>query len=93
MLLLRDLAADEPHAIEHLCSLFDARTSDSTDMSHYDELLKKALASIENTFQRRATAGLLSNRGAVLPTIGETPKADGTDFDLVTWLVIMGEVT
>jgi hypothetical protein len=93
MLLLRDLAADEPHAIERLCSLFDARTSDGADMSHYDELLNKALASIENTFQRRATAGLLSNRAAVLPTIDETPRADGTDFDLVTWLVIMGDAS
>jgi len=30
-------------------------------------------------------------RGAVLPTFDETPRADGTDFDLVTWLVIMGD--
>ena len=91
MLLLRDLAADEPHAIERLCSLFDAQTSDGADMSHYDELLKKALASIENTFQKRATTGLLAGRGAVLPTFDETPRADGSDFDLVTWLVIMGD--
>jgi len=93
MLLLRDLAADEPHALEHLCSLFDTRTSDGADMSHYDELLRKALVSIESTFQKRATTGLLAGRGAVLPTCDETPKADGTDFDLVTWLVIMGEAT
>jgi hypothetical protein len=35
MLLLRDLAAEEPRAFERLCSLFDARTSDGADMSHY----------------------------------------------------------
>jgi hypothetical protein len=58
LLLLRDLAADEPQAFEQLCSLFDARTSDGADMSHYDELLRKALASIESTFQKRATTGL-----------------------------------
>jgi hypothetical protein len=92
VLLLRDLAADEPQAFEQLCSLFDARTSDGADMSHYDELLKKALASIESTFQKRATTGLLASRDAVLPTIDETPRADGTEFDLVTWLVIMGDV-
>lgn len=62
-------------------------------MTHYDELLKKALVSIESTFQKRATTGLLAGRGAVLPTLDETPRADGTDFDLVTWLVIMGEAT
>jgi len=91
MLLLRDLAAEEPQAFERLCSLFDARTSDGADMSHYDELLKKALASIENTFQRRAATGLLSGRNAVLPTADQTPAADGDDFDLVTWLVILKE--
>ncbi len=89
MLLLRDLAADQPSAFERLCNLFDSRTSDGADMSHYDELLKKSLASIEHTFQKRATAGLLSGRGAVLPTMTETPKADGTNFELVTWLVIL----
>lgn len=60
-------------------------------MSRYDELLKKALASIESTFQKRATTGLFAGRSAVLPTIDETPRAHGTDFDLVTWTVIMGE--
>lgn len=89
MLLLRDLVAAEPNAFEHLCSLFDARTSDGADMSHCDELLKKALASIENTFQRRAAAGLLSSRSALLPTADQSPTAEGDDFELVTWLVIM----
>lgn len=89
MLLLRDLAAAEPNAFEQLCNLFDARTADGSDMSHYDELLKKALASIENTFQKRATSSLLSSRSAVLPTAEQTPEADGDDFDLITWLVVM----
>ena len=47
MLLLRDLAAGEPAAFERLCDLFDQRTKDGADMSHYDGLLQKALASIE----------------------------------------------
>lgn len=89
MLLLRDLAADEPHAIEHLCNLFDARTSDGADMSYYEELLRKALASIESTFRKRATSSLLFSRSAVLPTADQTPLSDGSDFDLVTWLVIL----
>lgn len=89
MLLLRDLAAGEPHAFEQLCNLFDARTADGADMSRYDELLRKALASIEHTFQKRAAAGLLSSRNAVLPTADATPTAVGDDFDLVTWLVIL----
>lgn len=89
MLLLRDLAAGEPAAFEKLCDLFDRRTQDGADMSHYDALLQKALESIEHTFQRRAAASLISSRGAVLPTTAEVPTTNGDDFDLVTWLVIM----
>jgi len=88
ILLLRDLAAGEPAAFEKLCDLFDRRTEDGADMSHYDGLLQKALASIEHTFQRRAAASLLSSRSAVLPTAAEAPTSKGDDFDLVTWLVI-----
>jgi SNF2 family DNA or RNA helicase len=89
MLLLRDLAAGEPTVFEKLCDLFDQRTHDGADMSHYDGLLAKALASIEHTFQRRAAASLLSGRGALLPTRADAPTSSGDDFDLVTWLVIM----
>lgn len=89
MLLLRDLAAGEPAAFEKLCDLFDQRTNDGADMSHYDGLLRKTLASIEHTFQRRAAASLLSGRGALLPTSADVPTSSGDDFDLVTWLVIM----
>jgi hypothetical protein len=89
ILLLRDLAAGEAVAIEKLCDLFDRQTNDGTDMSFYDSLLRSALASIERTFQKRATASLLSSRGAVLPTAIESPTSNGHDFDLVTWLVIL----
>ncbi len=89
ILLLRDLAAGEPAAFEKLCDLFDQRTRDGADMSHYNGLLTKALASIEHTFQRRAAASLLSGRGALLPTAAEAPTSEGDDFDLVTWLVLL----
>ena len=59
------------------------------DMSHYDGLIKKALASIEHTFQRRAASALLSGRGGILPTAAETPVSDTGEFELITWLVIM----
>lgn len=89
MLLFRDLAAGEAAAFERLCDVFDARTSDGADMSHYDGLLKKALASIESTFQKRAAAALVGDRMGVLPTATETPTSDGEDFELLTWLVIL----
>jgi len=91
MLLLRNLAAGEASAFEKLCDLLDQRTDDGANMSHYGALLQKALASIEHTFQRRAAASLLSSRGALLPTAVESPTSKGDDFDLVTWLVILGD--
>lgn len=89
MLLLRDVAAGEPAAFERLCDLFDKRTKDGEDMSHYDGLIKKALASIEHTFQKRAATSLLASRSAVLPIATEVPTSRGDDFELVTWLVIL----
>ena len=89
LLLLRDLCAQKAEAFTALCDLFDERTKDGSDMSHYDGLIKKALASIEHTFQRKATAALLSGRGGVLPTAAETPHAESDDFELVTWVVIL----
>ena len=57
----------------------------------YDVLIRKALASIEHTFQRRAATSLLSRRSARLPSAAEVPTSRGEDFDLVTWLVNVGE--
>jgi SNF2 family DNA or RNA helicase len=88
MVLLRDLAAGEEAAFEGLCAVFDQKTSDGSDMSHYHALLRKALVSIEHTFKRRAAVALLSGRGARLPIAADTPTASGDDFDLVAWLVI-----
>ena len=89
LLLLRDLAASEPAAFERLCDLFDQRTNNGAEMRHYSGLINKALASIEHTFQKRAAASLISNRGAVLPSATATPTSKGDDFDLVSWLVIL----
>jgi SNF2 family DNA or RNA helicase len=89
ILLMRDLAAGEPESHRRLCDLFDRNTQDGADMSHYGELLQKALASVERTFQRRAASSLLTSRDAKLPTADATPTSSGDEFDLVTWLVIL----
>ena len=89
LLLLRDLCAQKESANEKLCDLFDAKTKDGADMTHYDGLIQKALASIARTFQRRATATLPAGRGGVLPTAAETPHADPDDFELIPWVVIL----
>jgi hypothetical protein len=89
LLLLRNIAAGEEAAIVKLCEQFNANTREGSDMSHYDVLIRKALASIQHTFQRRAAVALLSGRGGMLPTAAETPAADTGEFELITWLIIM----
>lgn len=89
MMLLRDLAAGRHTAYEDLCDLFDQHTDAGAAMGEYDGLLQKALTSIEQTFQRRAAASLLSGREATLPPAAAVPQSNGKDFDLVTWVVVM----
>jgi superfamily II DNA or RNA helicase len=88
LLLLRSIAAGETAPLIQLCDQFDAETKDGSDMSHYSGIIKKALASIQHTFRRRAAVALLSGRGGLLPTAAETPDQDQGEFELVTWLVI-----
>jgi superfamily II DNA/RNA helicase len=89
LLILRQLASGHPAAFEKLCDLFDARTKEGGDMSHYNRLVHSALHSIEATFRKRAAISLLSSRDGLLPGADETPKADACDWQLVTWLVVM----
>jgi len=89
IVLFRDLAAEQPAALENMCDHFDRQTQDGMDMCRCDVLLQRALDSIERTFQKRATSSLLSGRGAVLPTFSQIPTSNGDEFDLVTWLVIL----
>jgi hypothetical protein len=58
-------------------------------MHHYDDLVKNALASIANTFRRRAAGALISGRGGMLPTAAQAPSIDQGQFELITWMVIM----
>jgi superfamily II DNA/RNA helicase len=85
--IYRLLCADQKAALQALCSAFDEETNDGKDMSRYTELLGKAVASIENTFRKRAVGNLMSGRGGLLTDVRK--QVDGsTDFDLITWLVI-----
>ena len=85
--IYRLLCADQKAALQALCSAFDEETNDGKDMSRYTELLGKAVASIENTFRKRAVRNLMSGRGGLLTDVRK--QVDGsTDFDLITWLVI-----
>lgn len=91
LLLLRDLAAGETQAFDQLCDLFDARTQDGQDMTHYSGLIEKATASIAAGFRKRIAAGLQSGRGFVIPDQAQQ-ATETSDFELVTWLVILGPI-
>ena len=76
--------------ITELCDRFDWETDRGRNMSFHDKLLTDAIAHIgqsHNTAQTRGL-GLSGRRDFVLPKASEAPTND-TDFELVTWLVIM----
>ena len=87
--LFRDLAVGHREAKKKLCELFEERTSNGGDMSHYDDLIRKVLESIVHTFTRRAAASLFSGRAGKLPKASETPTELEKEYELITWLVIM----
>ena len=85
--IYRILCSGKGEPYTQLCHLFDQQTNHGADMSAYDVLLRKAVASIVHTFSHRAAGQLLSSRDAVLPTHKEQATED-SEFELVTWLVI-----
>jgi SNF2 family DNA or RNA helicase len=85
--IYRLLCVDKKEAIKALCNAFDKETKDGSDMSRYSVLLKKAVASIESTFRKRAVSSLLASRGGLLAESGKQISAT-TGFDLITWLVV-----
>lgn len=76
----------EPYAA--LCELFDEETSDGKDMSRYRRLLDAAINAIASQLGARNIGNLLASRSGKLVDQAKLPKAS-SDFDLVTWLVIM----
>ena len=86
--LFRDLAAGCESAFEDLCEVFDQRTKDGADMSHYDGLIRKAVRDIASSFRRRAGMQL-GRRDGLLPPASEQPKAAESEYELVTWLALL----
>lgn len=87
--LFRLLCAEKRTPYEDLCLLFDQQTDHGREMEQYSELLHKAVAAITATFRRRMASGLQTGgRGFALPAQSEQVH-EASDFDLITWLVIM----
>lgn len=86
--LFRELALGKTEPYEQLCRLFDRQTEQGAKMDDYDRLLRSAVDSIANTFQKRAAGGLQRGRDFVLPKASDQ-VAPNSDFELLTWLVIL----
>ena len=87
--LFQKLCAGKTEPYQQLCDLFDQETGNGRKMEKYDALLRKAVASITETFRKRMAAGLTTGRGFVLPVQTEQARSEA-DFELITWLVIKG---
>lgn len=86
--IYRLLCAGQSRPYEALCNLFGQETENDKQMDAYNELLRSAVKSIERSFKKRAVAQLQAGRGGMLPT-REQQVHDQTDFELITWLVIV----
>ncbi|HRD87322.1 MAG TPA: helicase-related protein [Accumulibacter sp.] len=76
----------EPYA--KLCEVFDTQTNDGKDMQRYSALLDSAISAIASQSDKKNLGNLFAGRGGKLVDDTKLPKT-ATDFDLVTWLVIM----
>jgi len=85
--ILRVLCRGQDAPYRQLCELFDAQTSNGEDMSHYSDLLEKAVDAIVARFARKSTRNLFSGRDGKLIDSGRRVKHTD-DFELITWLVI-----
>ena len=88
--IYRILCSGKAEAYGELCNLFDQQTNHGSDMKSYDRLLQKAVDSLATTFRKRASSGLQSGRGFILPDARDQVHEE-TDLELVTWLVIKEE--
>jgi hypothetical protein len=88
--IFRTLAVNNTKAFEKLCEIFNAETSNGSNMDKYNELLGKAVNAITKTFKKRAVGALLSGRGGKLPPQAQQVKS-AEDFELITWLIIKEE--
>ena len=83
-------AAGKTQALTTLCDQFDRETDQGRDMAFYNKLLTETVAHISRSHSRVQTAGLGigGRRDFKLIPDSESPS-DISDFELLTWLVIV----
>ncbi|MBI3734119.1 MAG: ATP-dependent helicase [Chloroflexi bacterium] len=86
--IYRQLCEGKTQPLDALCEQFDTQTQNGADMSAYDALLRKAVTAITKTFRKRNLNALQAGRGGVLAPRSQQ-VTETSDFELVTWLVVM----
>lgn len=85
--IYRILCQGHTSPYEQLCDLFNTETCNGEEMSHYNNILQKAVAEIIQVFRKRQNQKLTTDRGALL--IPKSKQILETDnFELVTWLIV-----
>ncbi len=73
--------------IQELCDLFNQETNNGENMEEYENLLKKAILTISNTFKKKNLGMLTDSREAKI--VSKEKQIDNENkFELITWLVI-----
>ena len=84
--IYRLLCAGVDTAHDDLCDLFDKQIAYGENMAKYNNLFDQVLESFSSSYNNRAIDNLLS--GGILPEQDEHIN-DMTDFELITWMVIL----
>ena len=85
-------SAGKSEPIAALCRQFDSVTDQGRDMSHYDRLLRDAIAHIGQAHNSGQTRQLQpdGDRSFQFTPLSQTPR-NLADFELMSWLVLMQE--
>ena len=88
--LLKKLSLGRSQPDEGSVAQFNVATRDATDMSHYQNLLAKAVAAITGKAEEKGVESLFQRGGTVL---SKESFQGIDDFEVVSYLIILGEAT
>jgi hypothetical protein len=85
--IFKAICIGKDQSYEALCQLFDNKTQDGSDMTHYYALVEKSVKAIGEAFQQKEIVKIATSRGAKISELSQQ-ITNPTDFTLITWLVI-----
>ena len=88
--LLKKLSLGRSQPNEVAVARFNVATHDATDMSHYQNLLVKAVAAITGKAEEKGVESLFHRGGTAL---SKKSFQGMDDFEVVSYLIILGEAT